>query len=135
MDLSVASRRGRGVHAEVPEEAHEAHGGEDRELDDQTRVQVHDDEGDDAPTGGGDGRQTSGPRGVRGSSMAREVLRTRWLEPTVFIVTRDSHRRHTRRHTRRTYANVTLDVAPQHRATLSIPVRTTVGFLIRSYLA
>ena len=84
MDLSVASRRGRGVHAEVPEEAHEAHGGEDRELDDQTRVQVHDDEGDDATTGGGDGRQTSRPRGVRCSSMPREVLRTRWLEPTVF---------------------------------------------------
>ena len=76
MDLSVASRRGRGIHAEVPEEAREAHGGEDRELDDQTRVQVHDGDGDDATTGGGDGRQTSGPRGVKGSSMdaTREVL-------------------------------------------------------------
>ena len=101
-----ASRRGRGVHAEVPEEAHEAHGGEDRELDDQTRVQVHDDEGDDATTGGGDERQTSGPRGVRGSSMdaTREVLlcgcgSSKAFQLSVFTcsVTRECHRCRARR--------------------------------------
>ena len=67
-DPSVASRRGQGVHDEVPQEEHEAHGGEDGEFDDETRHEVHDDEEDDAQLRleDGRGRRTSDEGTTRG---------------------------------------------------------------------
>jgi hypothetical protein len=72
MDLSVASRRGQGVHDEVPQEEHEAHGGEDGELDDETRQEVHDDERDDAQLRfeDGRGRRASDEGTTRGEGFA-----------------------------------------------------------------
>ena len=71
-DPSVASRRGQGVHDEVPQEEHEAHGGEDGELDDETRHQVHDDERDDAQLRfeDGRGRRASDEGTTRGEGFA-----------------------------------------------------------------